>query len=383
MSVRRDHRSVTYAAPVRIAQLIPRGEQPSSGVLTVIMHLSAALANRGHGVYVVQGEPWSTDRYRHQLDVLDASGVQRVIVPRMTVSTRAAASVIRSLRCDLVHLHGGFNPWNTRVARSLTEPFVYSPHSAYDRVSLRRSRYRKQLFAWLFERETLRRSALVVALTDAEHEDIDAFGWSRRIEVIPNGVVPAPADIDRTSFRNEIGLGTADQLCVFVGRLDVYRKGLDVLVQALTHAPHWHLALVGPSFRDVDVLEREIETYDVGRRIHRVGERHGRELMQAVAAADVFALMSRWEGLPMALLEALSLGIPAVVSAPVERAVGVDAAGAGWMVSADRLGEWLGSVDPDDIARRGRAARRLSERFDWTTIAARYEAAYESALAKA
>ena len=55
-------------------------------------------------------------------------------------------------------------------------------------------------------------------------------------------------------------------------------------------------------------------------RVHLVGERHGRRLQESVCAADLFALMSRWEGLPMALLEALSLATPAVVSPAVERA---------------------------------------------------------------
>jgi hypothetical protein len=44
---------------VRIAQVVPRGEQPWSGVMTVIVHLAAALARRDHQIDVWQLHDWS------------------------------------------------------------------------------------------------------------------------------------------------------------------------------------------------------------------------------------------------------------------------------------------------------------------------------------
>jgi hypothetical protein len=85
----------------------------------------------------------------------------------------------------------------------------------------------------------------------------------------------------------------------------------------------------------------------------------------------------------MALLEALSLSVPAVVSAPVERAVGVEAAGGGWLAEQDDLGSLLRRLSGPDrhaLLDRGAAALELSRRFDWGEVAARYEAAYERAL---
>jgi glycosyltransferase involved in cell wall biosynthesis len=169
---------------------------------------------------------------------------------------------------------------------------------------------------------------------------------------------------------------------VFVGRLDVHRKGLDVLVRGIADAPGWHLALVGPPFRDVDRLDRIIAGLGVGDRVHLVGERHGRRLQESVCAADLFALMSRWEGLPMVLLEALSLAKPAVVSPAVERVLGVAAVGAGWVADEASLGtvlRLLHGKGSDELARRGRAALLLSRHYDWDSVAERYEAAYERA----
>jgi glycosyltransferase involved in cell wall biosynthesis len=201
--------------------------------------------------------------------------------------------------------------------------------------------------------------------------------------VIPNGVEARPGNVDPRPFRRELGIAPESPLAVFIGRLDVYRKGLDVLVQAIAEAPAWHLALVGPRFRDVEDLEGMIASLGVANRIHLTGERHGRRLHEAFAACDLFALMSRWEGLPMALLEALSFSKPAVVSPTVERLVGVEGAGAGWAVPEAQLGAMLRRL-PDEaraeLVARGVAARRLADRYDWGKVAQQYEAAYERVL---
>ena len=84
----------------------------------------------------------------------------------------------------------------------------------------------------------------------------------------------------------------------------------------------------------------------------------------------------------MALLEALSLGRPAVVSPAVEELIGIGAAGAGWVADEESLGSVLRHLQGegrDELARRGRAALLLSRRYDWDSVARRYETAYERA----
>ena len=361
---------------MHIAQVVPRGEQPWSGILTVIVHLAAALARRGHGVDVLQLHPWPPSEYAEQRRVLEGAGVAQVPVRGTGRLGRETARVAEDRGVEIVHLHGAFNPSNTLVSRALRRPYVFSPHSGYDPVSLRRSGGRKVVYRALFERRMLDEASLVVALTDVELADVRAIGAAGPCDVIPNGVAPPPEDIDRHTFREGLDIAPDALLALFVGRLDVHRKGLDILARGIAAAPAWHVALVGPRFRGVGHLERTVAEFGIHDRVHLVGERHGRHLLESVASADVFALLSRWEGHPMALLESLSLGVPAVVSPAVERAIGVEAAGAGWVATDNDLGPLLRGLDRNEIERRGRAASELSRRYDWDRIAERYEAAY-------
>jgi glycosyltransferase involved in cell wall biosynthesis len=371
---------------VRIGHVVPSGEQPWSGVLTVIVHLSAALARRGHHVEVWQLSDWSPDAYVDARRRLERAGVAQISLPPdlpVWRRGRAVAALADERSVDVVHLHGAFNPSNTAVSRAIRRPYVFSPHSGYDPVSLRRSRGAKMLYRLLFERTMLKGAALLVALTDVELTQLRDYGATGPSEVIPNGVAAPPGDVDTQAFRRESGIAPEVALAVFVGRLDVYRKGLDVLVRGIADAAEWHLALVGPRFRDVEDVEELIASLGVANRVHFVGERHGRRLQEALAGCDLFALMSRWEGLPMALLEALSFAKPAVVSPTVERSIGVEKAGAGWVATEAQLGPLLRRLLDErraELAGRGEAARKLAGRYEWDTVAQQYEAAYERAL---
>jgi hypothetical protein len=68
-----------------------------------------------------------------------------------------------------------------------------------------------------------------------------------------------------------------------------------------------------------------------------------------------------------------------VVSPAVERSIGVVAAGGGWVARDGDLGRVLRDVETQELERRGRAARLLSRRYDWDSVAERYEVAYERA----
>jgi len=370
---------------MRIVHVVPGMDRPWSGTLTVIVHLASALSRLGHDVEVWHRGDWTHSDFEPHVKLLANAGTERVPFGSLGELRRAAARSGKGPSAgvvDLFHLHGAFNPTNTVVARALRKAFVFSPHSGYDPISLRRSKAKKGVYGLLFERSMLRRAALLVALTEQEREQVVAYRGASRCVVIPNGVSPPP-EVDGTLFRESLGLDGEDPLALYVGRLDVKRKGLDLLLLGIEKAPSWHLALVGPDERDgLRRIRAEIASRRLGRRVHVCPPRFALRLHEALAAADVFVLMSRWEGMPMSLVEALSHGKPALIGPAVERCLPVERSGAGWVAaSPDEIGgilEAFAGLGESERASLARSAGELAARYGWPIIARRYEDAYGS-----
>ena len=284
---------------------------------------------------------------------------------------------------DVLHLHSVFVPANAALARGWPGAVVLSPHGGYDPVSLRRSVLRKQVYSALYERRLVRRADTVVALTGIEAEQVRAFAGAVPTAVVPNGVAPRPAG-DRAGLRRRLGIPLDARLAVFVGRLDVRHKGLDRLVRAAATAPSWRFLLVGPDHRGgrEEVLRLLAGSAAEGR-VQLAGELPPTDVPGVHAAADLFVLPSRWEGLPMSLLEALGAGVPALVSPEVDRLVPVRARGAGWVSAPDDLGatlEALAVAPATERSRRATAARDLARDYDWDVVASSYVEVYDAAV---
>ena len=366
---------------MRIAQVAPAGLHPYSGIRSVITQLAVHLARRGHGVEIWQLHPWTGEEIAIDRELLTGAGVRLVDGPA-SMRRRLAALAARDV--DLAHLHATFTPSNNLLAGRLRVPYVISPHGGYAQASLVRHAARKRLYAALAERRTLRHAALRTVLTSSEAESLRAFGVREPVEVIPNGVGRAPVKVDRNAFRAELGLGAEARLLVYAGRVDLWHKGLDILVRGVAEAPQWHAAIVGPDFRGSrEALQHLADELGLQDRLVFTGPRRGQRFDEALAAADLFAHTSRWEGLPISLLEGLRIGVPALVSAAVEQAVGVAAAGAGWVAGPEEVGgllRALARLERPAWAIRANAARKLAGRYDWEDIAVLYEAAYEGVL---
>jgi glycosyltransferase involved in cell wall biosynthesis len=142
-----------------------------------------------------------------------------------------------------------------------------------------------------------------------------------RIIVIQNGVRPIRLDnVNKDLVRKQAGLGKQDAFLVSVGRL-AYQKAHEILLQSmpavLREYPNVKLGICGEGVLRPQ-LESQILKMGLADSVKLLGNRQ--DLNGFLAIADIFVLPSRWEGLPIALLEAMSAGLP-VVATKVE---GVD-----------------------------------------------------------
>lgn len=367
---------------MRIAHVFPCGVHAYSGIPAAVGRLVTELHRRGIDVEAWELHEAEDPALARRLDAVLDPGIERVRVPvrRTWWPGRRATGTIEGRAADLVHLHGAFSPPNNLLARAFDAPYVVSPHGGFAPAVFDRGPWRKAVFGRLVESPTLDRAAAAFALNEAEAEDLRAFGYRGAIEIVPHGVDVYDGTRDGSPFRREIGLADDDRLAVYVGRMDVYYKRIDDLIHGLTTAPAWKLALIGPQWRDSrSRLERLVSKLGLEERVFMVDPREGERLRTALAAADLFVLLSRSEGMPLALFEALEQGRAALVSHEVEKRLGIARAGGGWVAAPDRVGHHLAelaALPRAEWRRREDAARTLARSYSWPDAAARYERIY-------
>ncbi len=134
-----------------------------------------------------------------------------------------------------------------------------------------------------------------------------------RARVVPNGIDPARYALPTggPALRAELGIPASARVVGSIGLLND-AKGHDLLVAAAAQLPaDVHVLIVGHGEREGALREQAARLGCAGR-LHLAGWRD--DLSAAHSAMNVFALPSRWEGLPYALLEALAAGLPCVAT---------------------------------------------------------------------
>jgi glycosyltransferase involved in cell wall biosynthesis len=158
----------------------------------------------------------------------------------------------------------------------------------------------------------------VIAVSDETARSFrDAVGYrGDKLHVVFNAVDVEryPAAIDRDEVRARLGFGPGDHVMTMVGTFK-RQKGHRYLVEAAARVipryPRLHLLLVGDGTLADETRER-IEASGLAGRVHLVGTRS--DVPQLLAASDSFVLPSLWEGLPVALVEAMASRLPVIAT---------------------------------------------------------------------
>ena len=144
------------------------------------------------------------------------------------------------------------------------------------------------------------------------------MGWpENKIIVIPNGVARVPqVDPEQAdALRAEFGLDAAMPTILTVARLEK-QKNLGVLIEALGRLRDRDVPgrlLIAGEGSERPVLEAKVRELDLADRVRLPGWRL--DSLSLYRIADLFALSSDWEGLPMSMLEAMSAALPVVATA--------------------------------------------------------------------
>ncbi|MFN2468601.1 MAG: glycosyltransferase [Gaiellaceae bacterium] len=348
---------------MRIAQLVIGGAVAGGQLVA----LAIARAARGRGDEVVFLSP-SRGPFT---DLVEAEGmpIRDVDVSR-TFRIGGAVRLARDLRrlqVDVLHTHGAIasNVLSRIAGRGARVPVVSHLHIENH---LPRSRLRAGTLRALDNWSARLAARILVVSEDTKRALVEQGYPQERLEVVANGVHVGYSDNSGgRSLRAELGVPAAAPLVVEIARLcDV--KGQRELIDAVAELDGVHAVLVGEDLEQGglyrDLLERRIAERGAAGRIVLAG--HRPDARAFLEEADVFALPSWMEGMPITVLEAMAHARPVVATAVGGTGEVVVDGVTGLLVpprDAAALGRAIGSLLSDrDAARRiGEAGRRRVE----------------------
>lgn len=351
------------------------------GVETHAENLCQLLVKLGCQTEVVTRTPYQSDLVSNPWKGVY---IRRIWAPR----SKSLETVVHTLlgilyatirRPDILHIQAIGPALLTPLARMLGLRVVVTHHGPdYDRQKWGR------LAKWVLktgEKAGMRyaNERIVISKTI---RDLVSEEYNVNCHLIPNGV-ELPVIPETTRALAEFSL-VPQKYALLVGRLVPEKRHLD-LIEAFSQAnlPDWKLVLVGssehPGTYSLEVEERARNVKNVV----ATGFQKGLALRELYAHAGFFVLPSSHEGLPIAMLEALSYGLPVLASdIPANREVGLDVryyfplGNIG--VLSQRIAEFASACSalPDKEETR----QWVAERFDWEHIAEATKEVYISAI---
>lgn len=221
-------------------------------------------------------------------------------------------------RC-LVHQHGiwlSTSHESTYFAVKNNVPLILSTRGMLEPWSLRRSRWKKNLAWFSYQKRDLSAVTAFHATACMEAESIRSLGFKQPIAIIPNGVNTTEANSPTIDFQKTHRSDTTKRTALFLSRLNP-KKGLPLLVEAWGQMRPlgWQLLIAGNDDSNTRPdLERRIAALGIGQSVKIVGPAYGEHKANLFRAADLFILPSYSENFGIVVAEALSYGVPVLTT---------------------------------------------------------------------
>jgi glycosyltransferase involved in cell wall biosynthesis len=352
-----------------------------AGAETQVKDLACEHARRGAKVIVVclrDPETFVQELVDTGIEVVSLGMSKGTADPRGVIRL---ARVVRRFHPDVVHSHMVHANLLSRVTRLFCRMpvLVCTAHNIDEG-----GRWRERMY-----RLTDRLADVTTNVSKAGVERYVRVGAAPagRIRWVPNGIDTSRFERSpaaRIALRSVFDVADAF-VFLAVGRLE-RAKGFDVLLQALslvrTQNDNWVVLIAGDGSQRVK-LDAQASSLGLGSEIVRfLGVRN--DVPDLMAAADALVLPSRWEGLPMVLLEAASAGLPVVATDVGGNAEVVVDEETGFLVppdDAEALGRamvYAATLMPDQRTAMGRSSQRvIEEEYSLMAIVDEWEQLYD------
>ena len=352
-----------------------------------IIHLCDITNSKNSGVSVIV--PQYVEHQSKWADVLLLNVNDEVVVP--------VSGKYKNIRMDtdIGKLEDGFDKpdliiihdvYSVRLLRYYFEhikgkyKYITIPHGALMKASQKKSRLKKMVANMLLYREYFSKALAVQYLSEAENRG--SIHYNEHCLVIPNGISVPEEKFCRPNCGNDFSI-------VYVGRIAPLQKGLDLLIEAVAIDKDFFINnnikinLYGSDYkRGATYLRKLISSFELDDIIMLNADGiYGVEKKDVLMNSDLFVQISRLEGMPSGILEALSLGLPVVVSSETGMAEDVLMTECGYVSKLDAMS--ILQTIKAAFYKRGNLetlssnAYKLSKKYDWNTVSERTIKEYE------
>jgi glycosyltransferase involved in cell wall biosynthesis len=341
-------------------------ESLGAGVLSIIVSLSNHFASSGHDVTVKFTRRYDTPNLEVLMSIFGnevklhdyGSGVKGLV-------SLAADSVKLSFnKSAVIHAHSTIAGVMVRAPKFIgkADNFFYSPHCyAFVRSDIRPLVRHLALF---LER-TLSRVGTTVAVSESELKRASGLNKRPKVALIENGIELPKCPETRT--------GGEVLTVVMLGRIAEQKNPLAAAYVAGRLRGRASFVWIGDGKREK--FRNQLEKAGV----FVTGWLDRDALYDRLSSADVFLHLSKWEAMPVALIEAQCLGLPAIVSAVDGNRDVVSHGETGWVVnSSDEAVHSLEKIllQPEILGEMRKAALSSRSRFEVSGMVEKHRALY-------
>lgn len=276
---------------------------------------------------------------------------------------------------DLVIVEGFYNMTTSKLLWELRmndHPYIIIPRGELTYLAQARKSIKKRIANLLICKPFAQKALAIQYLTEQERIDSSDKKWNKNYLVIPNGIT--------TPLKRKDSYSQKKITCISIGRMEPYQKGLDLLIEACGQIKNslkeanCEIHLYGPDNENKKIeLLRSIAKNGLEKAVFLHEAVFGDDKENALLAGDVFLMPSRFEGHPMALIEALAYGLPCIATTGSNMFEEIRTERAGWPTETTAEGiknAILQMIEQRErLSEYGQNAIKLAKRYDWDTIA--------------
>ena len=300
-----------------------------NGVVTHVSMLRDSLIRQGHKVLIVTADPdLKHHRIRDGILWCPAVSLKKIYGYGLAAPLSShRMKLLRAFQPDIIHIHNefGVSLFGVYAAHKLRLPLVYTLHTMYDEyfhymVKGKMTPVAKQTF-YKYIRFLANRADVIISPSKKAVKFFEECRVNKAVEIIPNTIdintfnPQRFSDEETAAKRAEWNVAPTDLLGVFVGRLG-QEKSVDYLIEQwnlfFQKEPRYKLLIVGEG-PERKPLEKLAESYGLASRILFSGKIEHAEVPLYFASCDYFISASLTEMMSISMLEAQSMGLPAIL----------------------------------------------------------------------